>query len=47
MALVNKPSPMPSSCRDAETAEPVIAEIKNRFPNEGIKLFFIDNISGG
>jgi hypothetical protein len=28
--------------RDAETARAVIADIKSRFPNEGIKLFFVD-----
>jgi hypothetical protein len=27
--------------RDAETAKSVITDIKSRFPNEGIKLFFI------
>jgi hypothetical protein len=27
--------------RDAETAQFIVAEIKNRFPKEGIKLFFI------
>jgi hypothetical protein len=29
--------------RDAETAKNVIGEIKNRFPNEGIKIFFINS----
>jgi hypothetical protein len=29
------------SDRDTETAKAVIAEIKRRFPKEGIKLFFI------
>jgi hypothetical protein len=28
--------------RDAERAESIIAEIKGRFPNEGIKLFFVN-----
>jgi hypothetical protein len=27
--------------RDTETAKSVVTEIKNRFPKEGIKLFFI------
>jgi hypothetical protein len=29
--------------RDSETAKDVIEEIKNRFPNEGIKIFFINS----
>jgi hypothetical protein len=27
--------------REAEHAASIIAEIKSRFPNEGIKLFFV------
>ncbi|MDR2375302.1 MAG: hypothetical protein LBD96_02570 [Treponema sp.] len=27
--------------RDAETAQSIVTEIKNRFPKEGIKVFFI------
>jgi hypothetical protein len=29
--------------RDTEMVKSVIEEIKNRFPNEGIKLFFINS----
>jgi hypothetical protein len=31
--------------QDTETAKAVIAEIKNRFPKEGIKVFFVNGDS--